>query len=275
MDIFAQILRFLDIQMTTPQPYGLFHLLWFGVSIAGAVALCLWHRKHPTNQPKVILGITAIVILLELYKQINYSFSYESGISFDYQWYIFPFQFCSTPMYAGLLAGLTRKGKLHTAACAYLASYALFAGAAVMFYPTTVFVGTVGINIQTMVCHGSMIFIGIYLLATGYVKAEHKTILKALPLFCVFVAMAVVMNEIAHLSGLLERETFNMFFVSPYCEPHLPVYSLVQESLDFPWCLMLYVLGFTAASHLLMLPAILLRRPKQQKKPIPAMAINP
>ena len=262
--------------METPQPYGRFHLLWFILSLLALIPLCRFPKNPDGKHIRRVILVTALVVtFLEIYKQINYSFSYENGIAFDYQWYAFPFQFCSTPMYIGLLAGLTKKGRIHESLCAYLATYAMFAGVAVMFYPTTVFIDTIGINIQTMICHGSMITIGIYLLATGYVPLKHKTILKAIPVFAVCVALAVVMNEIAYQTGLLETETFNMFFVSPYCEPHLPVYSLVQESLDFPWCLMLYVLGFTAASHLLMLPGILLRRPKQQKKPIPAMAVNP
>lgn len=266
MEFFAAFLRFLDADMTKPEPYGWFHLLWLALSFAAAIAVSILHKKRPTNQRMVVLWVTVAVIVLEVYKQINYSFSYENGISYDYQWYIFPFQFCSTPMFAGLLAVFTKKGRVHEAAKAYLVTYALFAGAAVMFYPTTVFISTIGVNIQTMVCHGSMIFIGIYLLATGYVKIEHKTILKAVPLFAVFVALAAIMNEIAHLSGLLERETFNMFYISPYCEPHLPVYSIVQEYVPFPWCLILYVIGFTAAAYIMLLLAMLVKKilPKEK-----------
>ena len=254
MEFFASVLRVLDWQMETPQPYGLFHVLWLVGWFAAAIIFSLWHQKHPADrQRKVILIVSIVVIILEIYKQINYSFSYENGISYDYQWYAFPMQFCSTPMYVGLLAGLTRKGKLHTALCAYMATFSLFAGAAVMFYPGDVFIGTVGINIQTMVCHGSMIFLGIYLLATGYVALEHKTILKAVPVFAVFVALAAVLNEIAFQVGLLETETFNMFFISPHCDPHLPVYSLVQQTVPFPGCLVLYILGFTAAAYIMLL----------------------
>ena len=117
-----------------------------------------------------------------------------------------------------------------------------------MLYPGDVFMQMLGINIQTMVCHGSMIWIGAYLLATGYVKVEHKTILRALPVFAVCVLIAATGNEIAYRVGLLETETLNLFFISPYCDPHLPVYSLVQPIVPFPWCLVLYILGFTVAA---------------------------
>ena len=171
----------------------------------------------------------------------------DAGIESEYQWYIFPWQFCSTPMYVGLLAALT-KGKLHKGACAYLASFSLFAGLAVMFYPTTVFVKTLGINIQTMVCHGTMITLGMWLLGTGYVKAELKTVLKAIPLFAVMVGIAVILNEWAYRAGIAPEHFFNMFYVSPYCAPHLPVYSLIQPVVPFPLCLVLYILGFGVAA---------------------------
>ena len=257
MAICQAILAFLDSSMETPLPYGWFHLLWFALSFLALIPLCRYPKNPSDAHVRRVVWITALVVaVLEVYKQINYTFSYENGIAADYQWYAFPFQFCSTPMYVGLLAGIIKKGKVHESLCAYLATYAMFAGLSVMVYPTSVFISTIGINIQTMICHGSMITVGIYLFYSGYVPLKHKTILKALPVFAVNVGIAVVLNEIAHVTGLLERETFNMFFVSPYCEPHLPVYSLVQGVVPFPLCLLVYIMGFTAAAYLVLLIAM-------------------
>jgi hypothetical protein len=164
------------------------------------------------------------------------------------------------PMYVGLLAGIFRKGKIHEALCAFLATYSIFAGVCVMAYPVTVFVDTIGINIQTMVCHGSMITIGAYLLYTGYVKMEHKTILKALPVFAVAVLIAMTLNEIVYYTGLLKTDEFNMFFISPHCAPSLPVYSLVQEIVPYPWCLIIYIAAFTLAAYLMLLISMAVRK---------------
>ena len=258
----SKFLEILDTQMETPACYGWFHILCLILSLAFAVYLCTRRKNDsPEQVRKWLLGISVVVIILEVYKQINYSFSYADGnVTFDFQWYAFPFQFCSTPMYVGLLAGLIKKGKLHNALCAYLATYAIFAGLCVMIYPGDVFIGTIGINIQTMICHGTMLPIGAYLYATGHVKLEHKTILKAIPLFAVAVAMAVGMNEIAHATGLLERETFNMFYVSPYCDPSLPIYSNVQAIVPYPWSLVIYIAGFSAAAYLMLLGAMGIRK---------------
>lgn len=257
MSFFETVLRVFDTKMTAPGLFGWYHLLWLGLTVLVTVLLCLWHKKHPSDkQWKVTLFVAVTVTILEIYKQINYSFSYENGIVFSYQWYAFPFQFCSTPMYIGLLAGLLRKGKLCDAMCAYLATFSVFAGVCVMVYPGDVFVDTIGINIQTMICHGSMIVVGVYLLYSGRVKLEHKTVLKGAAVFAVCVGLAIIMNEAAYRTGLLENHTFNMFFISPYCDPSLPVYSLVQGVVPFPWCLVIYVAAFTLAAYLILLLAM-------------------
>lgn len=257
MSFWQSFLAFLDSSMETPASFGWFHLMWLAITFLALIPLCRFLKKPGEDHVRRVVLVTAIVVtILEIYKQINYSFSYTDGIIFDYQWYAFPFQFCSTPMYIGLLAGLTKKGKVHESLCAYLATYAMFAGLCVMIYPNDVFVDTIGINIQTMICHGSMITIGIYLFASGYVKLQHKTILKAMPIFAINVALAAVMNEIAYLTGLLETETFNMFFISPHCDPSLLVYSEVQKLVPFPFCLIIYIVGFTLASYLILLIAM-------------------
>ncbi len=271
MRFFQNLLRIFDTSMETPTLYGWFHLMWLGITLGMALILCLVQKKTKSEKlPHYVIFITAIIVtVLEVYKQINFSFSYNSGVKFDYAWYAFPFQFCSTPMYVGLLAGIIRKGKVHDALAAYLATYAMFAGLCVMVYPGDVFISTIGINIQTMVCHGSMITVGIYLLVTGYVKATHKTILKALPVFCAAAGMAIVMNEIAYHAGLLETDYFNMFYFSPHCDPHLPVFSLVQNAMNTPILeIIIYIAGFTLAAYLILLAAIGIKKLTTKKLPV-------
>lgn len=254
MEFLRRVLEILDGKMTTPAGYGWFHLFFFALSIGAGILLCMKYKNPTEKQMRTVLLIISITsIILEIYKQINYTFSpTETGIEVDYQWYAFPWQFCSMPMYVGLIAGLT-KGKVHDASCAFLATYSTFAGLCVMIYPAQVFISTIGINLQTMICHGSMLTLGIFLLGTQYVTPEHRTILKALPVFSVAVLIAMGMNEAAHLAGITEAETFNMFFISPYEDPSLPVYSIVQQYVAYPWCLILYIAAFTLAAYLILL----------------------
>ena len=261
MALFNRLLEILKTPMEVPKPYSWFHLLFWVLSIGFAILLCVTHKKGDDKRVRRVVFVTAvIVILFELYKQIVYNFTGGEEITFKYQWYIFPWQFCSIPMYVGLLTGFFRKGRVHNALCAFLATYAMFAGLCVMVYPSDVFIRYIGINIQTMVCHGSMIVVAIYLLYTQYVKLNHKTMLAAMSVFAVALGIALLLNEVVYRVGLPEGEVFNMFFVSPHFAGTLPLYSLVQAVLPFPVCVFIYFTIFSVAAYLILLVAMLVKK---------------
>ena len=272
MNFWVRMVELFNTRMEMPPSYGTFHLVSIAITILATVALCLLYKKIGDRGTRwVILAVSAVAILLEVYKQIAYTFSVENGVVVsNYQWYAFPFQFCSVPMYVGLLAAMT-KGKLHDCLCAFLASYAVFAGVCVMIYPGDVFSTLVGINYQTMYCHGSMITLGVFLLAVGYVKAPHKAILRAMPVFAAAVGLAAIMNEVVYRTDIAGGETFNMFFISPHFEGTLPVYSSVQQVVPYPWCLILYILVFSIAAYVILLIAsgvrALVERIRGKKQP--------
>ena len=257
MEFWRKVLAILNTSMTRPTGYGWFHLLFWALTIGAAVLLCVLYKKGVIKNVRRVVLITAItVIVLEIYKMINFGFNYESEkITYGFPWGSFPWQFCSTPMIIGLIAGLTR-GKFHSFLCSFLATFAVFAGTAVMVYPGDVFTETIGINIQTMICHGSMITIGIFLYYTNYVEAKFKTILKAIPVFATCLSIAMILNEIGHRVGLTESHYFNLFYISPYEEGHLPVYSNIQKVVPYPWNLFIYILGFSAAACVILLIAM-------------------
>ncbi len=258
MHFLGRLINILDTDMTEPTIYGWFHLMFVAITILATVLLYKF-CKNPKEKTvrKIILVFSLLSIFLEIYKQINFTFCYDGNvISADYQWYAFPFQFCSTPMYVGLLAALIKNEKIHKALCNYLATFSLFGGLCVMVYPEQVFIDTIGINIQTMVCHGAMVALGIYLLCSGYIELKHKTILPAIAVFAVIIVSAIAMNETAHITGLLERESFNMLYISQYCEPSLPVYSLVQQVVPYPFCLIIYIASFSLAAYIMLLIAM-------------------
>ena len=262
MNVWVKLQQICETPMERPTNYGWFHLVFFALSILAGILLCVTHKKGNDARVRRTVFVTGvIVILLEIFKMFVYSFYIEDNkLLWDFQWYVFPWQFCSIPMYVSLLTGLFKKGKIHQSLVAFLATYAIFAGLCVMLYPNDVFIGEIGINVQTMICHGSMLTIGIYLYGSGYVKTEHKTILRAIPVFAAAVSMAALLNEVIYKSGVLNGETFNMFFISPHFEGTLPVYSLVQKVVPFPFCLIIYVAVFTLAAYVMLLCAMGIRK---------------
>ena len=258
MDILKGLLKIFEVRMETPQPFGWFHILSWVITIAVTVLLCVFHKKDdPDRVRRIVLFTAIVVIVLEVYKQIVFTYSVSDGeITSRFMWYTFPFQFCSMPMYIGLLAGIIKRGKVHDALCAFLATYAVFAGLCVMVYPSNVFIAEIGINIQTMICHGSMISTGVYLLYSGHVKLRHKTILGAIIVFAICIACAAILNEVIYYTVPLEGDAFNMFYISRHFEGSLPIYSSIQKVLPFGVCLVIYISVFSLVAYLILLAAM-------------------
>ena len=118
------------------------------------------------------------------------------------------------------------------------------------------FIPTIGINIQTMFVHGGMVVVGVLLLATQTTKVEWKTILKALIVFGIMVAVALIMNVVWRFAGPYEEHTFNMFFISPWYNCELPLLQLVQDSTPYIIFLLVYIIGFTACATIVLSIAI-------------------
>ncbi|MBQ7923978.1 MAG: YwaF family protein [Clostridia bacterium] len=256
MSFWQNLFKGLDASMTTPTTFGWYHFLCLAIVIGLCVVIAIYCRNLSDKRYDQILLYTSIALIaFEIYKQLNYSYDWETN-TWDYQWYAFPYQFCSTPMYVMPLALIFRKKKLARDACrAYLGTYALFAGLAVMIYPGDVFIKTIGINIQTMIHHGSMVVIGVLTWVSGKAKLNHKTILYAAPVFAALIAVATGANILWHFVG--NDETFNMFYISPYFDCTLPILSSIQPLVPYPVFLIGYLVGFTAAGYVMFLFALL------------------
>lgn len=255
-----EFMNFLQGRMNTPGLFGWFHIVCLAIMIGICVLIYIFRKKISPKMVNTIILCTGIaIILLEVYKQLVFSFNYNGGNGnsyWDFQWYAFPFQFCSTPMYIMLLAGILRKGKIHDTLLCYLATYALFAGLVVMAYPGDVFISYIGINIQTMVCHGGMFIIGFLILATRSIKFDFRSILKATIVFVIMLILALLMNIIWHHCSNSD-ETFNMFYISPYFPCTLPLVSIIYANAPYAVFLLCYVVGFMLAASVILGFAVL------------------
>lgn len=246
----TNLMNFLKSTMTTPMPYGWFHILMLVLTTAFTIFLCIKFRNATDKQVKIILLVLSTVCLfLEAYKQLIFSNLYGY---WDYQWYFFPLQFCSTPMFIAFIASFLKEGKVRNFMYSFLATYGMFAGLAVMLYPGDVFRVEIGINIQTMVHHALQITFGAFLLSTKRVKIEQKTILKALPVFVSLVLIALGFNITLNALG----EGVNMFFISPYIACPLPLLSMVYGAVPYPVFLIVYILGFTLCGYIVLMASL-------------------
>ena len=113
----------------------------------------------------------------------------------------------------------------------------------------------VGINFQTMVCHGLMVVIGIFLLVK-YIPLKHISILYATGVFGANVIAAILLNEAAFHSGIIGDETFNMFLISYHFDCSIPVLSEIYKSAPYPIFLASYIFAFSLVSYVILLAAM-------------------
>ena len=88
-----------------PEPYSAFHILLCaaGIPLAVFLARCL---ARICLHPRGVLFICGLILAVsELYKQSFLYFIVSQG---QYNWWYFPFQLCSVPMYLCLILPLFR-----------------------------------------------------------------------------------------------------------------------------------------------------------------------
>lgn len=246
MNFFYRILLFLQRKMNTPTTFGWFHLLCILLSIIVLVFLYKKRSNYSERQLKTLLFNYGIIsFVLELLKQLIWSFNYDSItglVTWDYNWYAFPFQLCSTPIYVALMCSFMKNSKVRNALLSYLAFFTMLGGIATVIYPESCFTGDILINIHTMWLHCGSLVVSIYLLFTRAVEIKLENLKHAFLVFLIFVIWAEGLNVFMYNSGILNGETFNMFYISPYFVSSLPVFDLIQENVPFVFYIKIYII---------------------------------
>lgn len=255
MNFFEKIIHSLQGTMECPTSYGWFHIMFIVIITLGTILICKYFKdctEKTTN--KIVMICWIIIAVLELYKQIEFSFSFTDGKSiWDYQFYAFPFQLCSTQLYILPFIFLLKEGKLRNAMIAYIMTFSFFGGLAVFVYPNDVFVETIGINIQTMIHHGLQILIGIFLFVKYRKEYNFKFYVRSIYVFLCLLLIAFTLNIVVHniLISAGNDETFNMFYIGPYHDCSLPLLSLIYPKVPYVVFFLIYMLGFILISFII------------------------
>lgn len=245
--------------------YHWFHIMWLVLMVIGCFASSYFlGRKHNKKiDDRFIFIIGTMLILIEIYKQVFYTL--DAGY---FQWYAFPFQFCSVPMYVAFVAPLIKNEKIKEYMYKFLASFGLLAGIAVMIYPDSCFATKyITILIHTMLWHSSMVVMGVYLIvARGYGKNLLKEITPGAIIFSIIVTFALIANIIAYKVYFgdpiknIHNEKFFLLYISPYYETPFPILCDIKEKVPFVIFFITYLLAFFLGVSLLWSIVFLIRK---------------
>lgn len=247
-----------------PGMFSWFHILCLALMIIFTVAICvIFGRKHSPKVDRWVVGVFAVLLLFgEIFKQLFWFEFYDY-----YRWEIFPFQFCSVPIYVSLFATVAPWAKVREVCYRFLAFFGIIGGLSVMLVPSAVlYTYFVPISIHSMVWHSILIAMGAYLIVSrGYGK-QIKELLAPFFMFLGFVAMAIVGNILVYKLHLGTEacqpgDNLSMFYLSPYYPTQFPLLGAVQE-FSYPVFVLSYVAIFTCFSLIVWGVARLCRKKK-------------
>ena len=235
-----------------PGMFSWFHLLWLGIMIAVCIIIGLTvARKHNPKYDRIVIGVSAIILIgCEVFKQLFW-FEFYGYYRFE----IFPYQFCSVPIYVAIAASVIPSAKARELCYRFLAFFGIIGGLAVMVAPTAVlYTYFVPMSIHAMLWHSVLVIMGVYLIISrGYGKNLCEMIAPAVMLLG-FVAIAIVGNILVyhlHLNTTAchEGDNLSMFYISPYYPTQLPLLGAVQ-AISYPLFVICYLLFFNGFSML-------------------------
>ena len=271
MNSFEKILYMLQqAQMETPVAYGWFHWMWIAIVVISLIVLFLFRKKYSNKQLKMVLGVYGIVaLILEVTKQVMWSFNYNVAtnlITWDYQWYAAPFQLCTTPIFASIICLFLKDGKVRDAILSYMAFVTILGGFMTILIPDSCFTKDILINVHTMWLHCGSFVVSVYLIMTGAVKIQKQSFKNGFIVFLIFVLLAEILNIGIYNFGILNGETFNMFYISPYFISVLPVFDVIQQNVPFILYLLIYIIAIFLGALVVYFIAWLFKKNKKETK---------
>ena len=196
--------------MNPPLPYSLFHILFLAVGLTLAVLLA-YYTSRRVNKKKLprLLFICGLVLLgTELWKQL---FLYYVVNEQTYNWWYFPFQLCSLPMYFCLLLPFVPGRQGQRIICTFMQDFNLLGGIMALAEPSGLFHPYWLLTLHGLIWHLLLVYIGLLIAFSRVSDVSIKGFIKTLPLFLICCIIASIINRTAKPLGQAD-----MFYISPY-----------------------------------------------------------
>lgn len=238
---------FWEILATPMEPPGSYTRFHFLTVVIGAVLIILLTRllaNGSERRVRTVLLVTGLFLLAtEILKQFFFHYVIDPE---HYSWYVFPFQYCSAPMYLCLLTGFLKPSRLRQALMTYLGSFGLLGGMISFAEPSGIFQSYVFLTIHSIVWHHLLVFVGVFLGANKMVGKEQGEFLPAAKVFMVLSTLAFSLNLFFWEAS---RGAINNFFIGPAISP-LAVYKTIAQRYGWRVNTVLFMMSVTLGAYL-------------------------
>ena len=200
-------------------------------------------KKHSIKCKNFLFYCGLLMFLSELWKQYCLTCTLNHG---SYNWWYFPFQLCSIPMYICLMFPIITSERLLSLMLTFLMDFGLL-GVIFTFFDTTVlYYGYAPLTIHSFGWHILLIIIGIYAGRSGKADISKKGFAKTAGFFFACCLLATFFNLVFHPYGKI-----NMFYISPYYQMGQIVYRDIAEMFGNAFGIVSYLVSILMGAGLL------------------------
>lgn len=241
--------------MEPPKTFGTFHLLFLIFGLLACVLFAWLFRKSTERQNNIILlSIGIFLAVSEVYKQLFYTYYIGGG---EYQWWIFPFQLCSVPMYLCLILPFIKSERVKHWLYTFLATYNLLGGFVSMFEQSGLSHEYITLTLHAYIWHLLLVFLGFYIIASNRAAHSVKDIIPAAGVFLVLASVAQAINII------FREHSIKMFYISPYHSTPLIVFKDIEAACGWFVNMIVYCIALAIGAFIFLLIGIYVRRLNQ------------
>ncbi len=228
--------------MTPPLPWSPLHLAFTLIGIPLATFAAWKLRTLPeTIRLHLLFACGFLLAVSEIYKQL-FLYYIENGRHFD--WWYFPFQLCSLPMYLCLILPFVPRN-FRAVLCTFMYHYNLLGAIMVFMDPSGLMHPYWTLTLHGFLWHILLIFIGLLIAFSHMALSSTKGFWQSTAVFAVGCAIATIINIAAHPYG-----NADMFYITPYYPTTQLVYSQIAATFGILAGNIVYVLSIVCGAWL-------------------------
>jgi uncharacterized membrane protein YwaF len=244
-------------RMEAPQLFSGFHIIASLLAAALAVLGAIFFARRAVmekNVRKTLVLSGWLLLILEVYKQY-FLYYIVNGGAFDF-WF-FPFQLCSMPMYLCMLLPFL-KDESRVTLMTFMGGYIFISATATLIYPEDILRPYISLTVHGFIWHGLLLFISLLIIFTGCTDAGPRGLRGSAVLFVIQCIIALNINIVAEpvmpairaAHPSVTHDWAAMFYLNPFHVSPQPVICAIQETAGIPAGLIVYVIAIAAVSSM-------------------------
>lgn len=183
------------------------------------------------------------MFLSEIWKQWQLTYLLNNG---HYNWWYFPFQLCSIPMYICLLFPWVSSFRLRSILLTFLMDFGLLGGIFAFCDTSGMHYGYLPLTVHSFGWHILLIVIGIYAGLINKNTCSNRDYFHSAKIYLGCCLTATILNLALHPYG-----SINMFYISPYYVMSQKVFCEIAGTLGNAFGIVFYLCATLLGAYLL------------------------